>query len=31
MVIDRGSFLSGRYAEVFDEIVQVKAAAVPPT
>ena len=26
MVIDRGSFLSGRYAEVFDEIVQVKAA-----
>jgi deoxyribose-phosphate aldolase len=26
MVIDRGSFLSGRYADVFDEIVQVKAA-----
>jgi deoxyribose-phosphate aldolase len=26
MVIDRGAFLSGRYAEVFDEIVVVKAA-----
>jgi deoxyribose-phosphate aldolase len=26
MVIDRGAFLSGRYAEVFDEIVAVKAA-----
>jgi deoxyribose-phosphate aldolase len=26
MVIDRGAFLSGRYAKVFDEIVQVKAA-----
>src|SRR4249919_1048645 len=27
MVIDRGAFLSGRYAKVFDEIVQVKEAA----
>ncbi len=26
MVIDRGAFLSGRYARVFDEIVAVKAA-----
>jgi len=26
MVIDRGAFLSGRYKEVFDEIVAVKAA-----
>jgi deoxyribose-phosphate aldolase len=26
MVIDRGSFLSGRYAKVYDEIVQVKEA-----
>ncbi len=26
MVIDRGAFLSGRYLEVLDEIVQVKAA-----
>src|SRR5262252_5928431 len=26
MVIDRGAFLSGRYAKVFDEIVQVKEA-----
>ena len=26
MVIDRGSFLSGRYAKVFDEIVRVKEA-----
>jgi deoxyribose-phosphate aldolase len=25
MVIDRGAFLSGRYAKVFDEIVQIKA------
>ena len=24
MVIDRGAFLSGRYLEVYDEIVQVK-------
>ena len=27
MVIDRGAFLSGDYAKVFDEIVAVKAAA----
>ena len=27
MVIDRGSFLSGRYAKVYDEIVRVKEAA----
>jgi deoxyribose-phosphate aldolase len=27
MVIDRGAFLSGRYARVYDEIVQVKEAA----
>src|SRR3954447_23848535 len=26
MVIDRGAFLSGRYAKVYDEIVQVKHA-----
>ena len=26
MVIDRGAFLSGRYLEVFDEIVAVKEA-----
>ncbi|HSY16430.1 MAG TPA: deoxyribose-phosphate aldolase [Jatrophihabitantaceae bacterium] len=26
MVIDRGAFLAGRYAQVFDEIVAVKAA-----
>jgi deoxyribose-phosphate aldolase len=26
MVIDRGAFLSGRYAKVYDEIAQVKAA-----
>src|SRR5437764_7877648 len=26
MVIDRGAFLSGRYAKVYDEIVQVKQA-----
>ena len=26
MVIDRGAFLSGRYAKVYDEIVQVKDA-----
>src|SRR3989454_5885231 len=29
MVIDRGAFLSGRYAEVYDEIVQVKEACGP--
>src|SRR5678816_537041 len=27
MVIDRGAFLSGRYAKVYDEIVQVKAVS----
>ena len=27
MVIDRGAFLSGRYAKVYDEIVQMKEAA----
>jgi deoxyribose-phosphate aldolase len=27
MVIDRGAFLSGRYARVYDEIVQVKEAS----
>jgi deoxyribose-phosphate aldolase len=27
MVIDRGAFLSGRYAKVYDEIVQVKKAS----
>ncbi len=26
MVIDRGAFLSGRYGQVYDEIVEVKAA-----
>ena len=26
MVIDRGAFLSGRYLEVFEEIVAVKQA-----
>jgi len=29
MVIDRGAFLSGRYARVYDEIVQVKTACGP--
>ncbi len=29
MVIDRGAFLSGRYARVFDEIVAVKEACGP--
>jgi deoxyribose-phosphate aldolase len=29
MVIDRGAFLSGRYAKVYDEIVQVKEAIGP--
>jgi deoxyribose-phosphate aldolase len=29
MVIDRGAFLSGRYQQVFDEIVEVKAACGP--
>jgi deoxyribose-phosphate aldolase len=29
MVIDRGAFLSGRYLEVFEEIVAVKEAAGP--
>jgi deoxyribose-phosphate aldolase len=29
MVIDRGAFLSGRYAKVYDEIVQVKEASGP--
>ncbi|MEP9361815.1 deoxyribose-phosphate aldolase [Nocardioides sp. CN2-186] len=29
MVIDRGAFLSGRYQQVFDEIVAVKAACGP--
>ena len=29
MVIDRGAFLSGRYAKVYDEIVQVKEAVGP--
>jgi len=28
MVIDRGAFLSGRYAKVYDEIAQVKEACV---
>src|SRR5207245_11349876 len=28
MVIDRGAFLSGRYAKVYDEIVQVKEICV---
>ena len=31
MVIDRGAFLSGRYQQVFDEIVAVKAACARPT
>jgi deoxyribose-phosphate aldolase len=30
MVIDRGAFLSGRYLDVYDEIVQVKAACARP-
>ncbi len=30
MVIDRGALLSGRYGEVFDEIVAVKEACVRP-
>ena len=29
MVIDRGAFLSGRYAKVYDEIMKVKEAAAP--
>ena len=29
MVIDRGAFLSGRYAQVYDEIVRVKEACSP--
>jgi deoxyribose-phosphate aldolase len=29
MVIDRGAFLSGRYAKVYDEIVQIKEASGP--
>jgi deoxyribose-phosphate aldolase len=29
MVIDRGAFLSGRYAKVYDEIVKVKEACAP--
>jgi len=29
MVIDRGAFLSGRYAKVYDEVVRVKAACRP--
>jgi deoxyribose-phosphate aldolase len=29
MVINRGAFLSGRYLEVYDEIVAVKAACAP--
>jgi deoxyribose-phosphate aldolase len=29
MVIDRGAFLSGRYAKVYDEIVRVKEASAP--
>ncbi|HET8662054.1 MAG TPA: deoxyribose-phosphate aldolase [Micromonosporaceae bacterium] len=29
MVVNRGAFLSGRYAEVFDEIVAVKEASGP--
>ena len=31
MVIDRGAFLSGRYMDVFEEIVAVKQACVVPT
>ena len=30
MVIDRGAFLSGRYQQVFDEIVAIKAACARP-
>jgi deoxyribose-phosphate aldolase len=30
MVIDRGAFLSGRYLQVYDEIVAVRAACVRP-
>jgi deoxyribose-phosphate aldolase len=30
MVIDRGAFLSGRYLEVYDEIVQIREACVRP-
>jgi len=30
MVIDRGAFLSGRYLDVYDEIVAVKAACARP-
>ncbi len=30
MVIDRGAFLSGRYQQVFDEIVAVRAACARP-
>jgi deoxyribose-phosphate aldolase len=30
MVIDRGAFLSGRYLQVFDEIVAVRGACVRP-
>ncbi|MEI2810689.1 MAG: deoxyribose-phosphate aldolase [Nocardioides sp.] len=30
MVIDRGAFLSGRYKEVYDEIVAVRAACARP-
>jgi deoxyribose-phosphate aldolase len=30
MVIDRGAFLSGRYQQVFDEIVAIKQAAARP-
>jgi deoxyribose-phosphate aldolase len=30
MVIDRGAFLSGRYLEVFEEIVQVREACARP-
>jgi deoxyribose-phosphate aldolase len=29
MVIDRGAFLSGRYAKVYDEIVRIKEASRP--
>jgi deoxyribose-phosphate aldolase len=29
MVIDRGAFLSGRYAKVYDEIVRIKEASGP--
>ena len=30
MVIDRGAFLSGRYMEVFEEIVAVREACARP-